>query len=482
MAPDAPREWDLGAAGEAAYGPAPMTDQPHQSSRALFRYSIVSMVIARMQAGESPAVAVRTVAAREHVFFDGSSRRISERSVYRWLQAFRRHGIAGLDPKGRQAVSSSSILPAKLVDFLIAEKRRDPEASVPELLRRARVRGILEPGQVVPRSTVYRTCKRLGLPLARRKAARDRDARRFAYPHRMDMVLCDGKHFRAGERRIKRAVLFYIDDATRYVLHCVVGPTETKELFLRGLYECIVKHGYMAAVYLDRGPGFIAEDTIAVMAKLGIPLLHGEAGYKEGRGKVERFNRTAKADLLRSLDGRPDVDPDCGALELRIRHYTERVYAHQPHEGLRGDTPWRRFHADPKPLRFPEDRQSLQASFEIWIVRRVSADHVVSVDSVDYEMPRGYGGRKVVLRRRVLDGGVRFLHEGRIIELHPVDLHGNARAPRARGDAEDDPPQAIPPATAADLSFQHDFGPVVDDDGGLDQLQDEDPDSLEDLP
>jgi transposase InsO family protein len=455
-----------------------MTDDPHHSSRALFRYSIVAQVIARMQAGEPPVVAIRTVAGREHVAFDGSARRISERSLYRWLAAFRRGGVVGLEPKGREAVSPSIVLHDDLVDFLVAEKRRDLRASVPELIRRARALGIVKPGQAVQRSTVYRTCKRLGLPLARSKRAKDRDARRFAYPHRMDMVLCDGKYFRVGERRNKRVVLFYLDDATRYPLHSVVGTTETTELFLRGLYECIVKHGYMSAVYLDRGPGFIAEDTIAVFARLEIPLLYGEVGYKEGRGKIERFNRTAKADLLRNLDGRPDIDPAYGALELRIRHYTDKVYAHRPHESLDGDTPWRRFHGDPRPLRFPEDRRSLQAKFEIWIERRVSADHVVSINSTDYETPRGYGGQKIVLRRRLLDGGIGFLHEGKIIDLHPVDLHRNARSPRARPDADRDPPQAVLPATAADLAFLHDFGPVVDGDGGVGSPDDDPPEDI----
>jgi hypothetical protein len=40
----------------------------------------------------------------------------------------------------------------------------------------------------------------------------------------------------------------------------------------------------------------------------------------------KRFNRTIKADVLRGLDGHPDVDSDCGALELRLAHYIEHVY------------------------------------------------------------------------------------------------------------------------------------------------------------
>lgn len=164
----------------------------------------------------------------------------------------------------------------------------------------------------------------------------------------------------------------------------------------------------------------------------------------------------------------PTSIPPAVALELRLRHYTDKVYAHRPHESLGGDTPWQRFHQDPKPLRFPDDEHSLRNKFEVSVERRVTSDHVVSLDSVSYEMPRGYAGRKVTLRRRLLDGSIGFLHDGKLIDLHTVDLVGNARAQRAKDrqshEREHDSP---PPITAAELAFQREFGPVVDADGGF---------------
>ena len=449
--------------------PLLMKDPSNPSSEALSRFAIISQVLARMRGGEDRASAIAAAASCEFTLFDGSARYVSARSLYRWLLAYDSHGMLGLEPKAR-TVESSLALPLAFVQFLVGEKRRDPQASIPEIIRRATELGVLDSHEATERSTVYRTARRLGLPIARRKHAKDRDARRFAYPHRMDMVLCDGKYFRAGAARAKRDAVFIIDDATRYILHVVVGSTETKALFLRGLYECIVKHGLFGAIYMDRGPGFIAEDTVAVLSKLAIPLIHGEAGYKEGRGKIERFNRTAKADVLRGLDGNPDVDAAYGALELRLAHYCEHDYAQRPHEGLGGQTPGQRFHSDARPLRFPDDRAKLGASFELWIERRVSNDHVVSVDSIDYEMPKGHGGQKVVLRRRLLDGSIGLLHEGRVIDLHPIDLAGNARAQRAKGEVDHnhhDDTRPNPSQSAADLSYARDFGPIVGRDGGF---------------
>jgi len=457
-----------------------MGDRANHSSAALFRFTVVSQVLARMYGGEPLAEAVRAVAYLDHVRWDGMVQRVSERSIRRWVAAYETNGMEGLEPKTRSLEVAAHVLPSQFTEFLVREKLKDHAASIPEVIRRAVEHGILSNDHALDRSTVYRTAQRLGLPLARRKRAKDRDSRRFAFPHRMDMVLCDGKHFRAGVQRMKRVALFFIDDATRYILHVVVGTSETAALFQRGLYECLARYGYMSVLYLDRGPGFIAEDTVGVIGKLNIPLIHGEAGYKEGRGKVERLNQTVNADVLRGLVGRPDIDPECSALELRLRHYADKVYAHRPHESLAGKTPAERFMNDPRPLRLPEDRAELERKFQLSLSRRVSTDHVVSVDSIEYEMPRGYAGTQVTLHRKVLARTIHFVHQGKLIELQPVDRVANAHAQRAR-DSRPDEVQPMPPITAAELSFNRDFAPIIDADGGFSATSPDD-DSTESNP
>ncbi len=439
------------------------------SDQTLFRYQIVSQVLTRIRGGENQAPAVRVVAAMAH-HFDPSEcpKKVSTRSIYRWLGAYRRLGLEGLEPVPVDDSSApSTVLSPALLRFMREEKTKDPRVSVPELIRRAREHGHLGRTERCDRTTVYRTLKRLGVSVAKRKKAKDRDARRFAYPHRMDMVLCDGKHFRAGAKRARRVVLFFLDDATRLVLHAVVGTSENAALFQRGLYEMISKYGIFDIIYLDKGPGFIADDSTSVIANLERLLIHGETAYPEGHGKIERFNQTALHDVLRGYDRNPKVDPDLQALELRIRHYFEGQYNPRGHESLARKSPSECFANDERPLRFPEDREALKRKFEVSVKRRVTADNTVSLDSVVYEIPRGYDGTKVILRRRLLDGGKAFfLHEGRFIELHPVDLEVNARSPRGRGPKHQEEVEQPLPASAADLAYERDFGPVVSPDGG----------------
>lgn len=448
------------------------TDEP--SAEALFRYRLISEVASRVLRGEDRGDSVRDVAAQDHAELSGVLRRVSERTLYRWLARYQQRGFAGLVSAPRQRVERSLVLPDTLLDFICNQKTEDPKASIPELIRRARETGALQAHEHADRTTVYRALQRMGKYVGRRKRRRpERDTRRFQYPHRMQMLLCDGKHFRAGITRARRVALFFLDDASRYALHALVGTSESASLFLSGLYQVSRCHGIADIYYLDRGPGFFAEDTFEVVRKLGALLVYGEAAYPEGHGKIEKFNQTAKHDVLRGYDGRADIDPDPSALSLRLQHYLREVYNHRPHESLGKLTPYERFHADERPLRMPESDEELRSRFLLHIKRTVSADHIVSVDSVHYEIPRGHAGEKLLVHRHLLDNTLSVLHDGRLVDIHPVDLHANASARRARARARDNDTQNPLPPSAADLAFERDFLPVVDSDGGFEDSPEE---------
>ena len=438
------------------------------SGQALFRYQVLSQVLIREQTGEPRPQAIRAVAASQHATTDGQVRKVSKRSLYRWLAAFEAQGFAGLLPAERKHTQGSMVVAQPLLDFFETQKTADPRASVPELIRRARGLGMVSPDDAINRVTVWRSLKRMGIDTQRCKAPKNRDCRRFAYPHRMDMVLCDGKHFRAGPGRLRRVAFFFLDDATRMGLHVVVGTSETAQLFLRGLYDTIQSYGLMSALYVDNGSGFIANDSIEVLRKLGILFIHGSKGYPEGHGKIERFNRTASEQVIRFLDANPEIDPSCSAIELRLSHYLSQQYNHTPHESLGGHTPWFPFHNDKRPLRFQKSEDQFRQAFVLDHKRRVSADNVISFKSVAYEVPRGHADTRVMLHRNLLDESISIIHQGRLVRLASVDLHANARNKRARRDLHDkeEVSHALP-KSSAQIAFDRDLRPIVDPDGGF---------------
>lgn len=438
------------------------------SAEALYRFQVVSAVRTRVLGGEKLAGAVHATAKHAPVpLAGGGSRRLSVRSVYRWLRAYEEKGVAGLQSAIRGPRGVSQALPPSLLDFFLAEKGLDRYASVPELLRRARELGVIGAQDCIDRVSAWRACRRMALPLRRIPKKQESDMRRFAYPHRMMMVLADGKHFRAGIGKTRRVALFFLDDATRLGMHVVVGTAEDAPLFLRGLYAVLCRYGFFDVLFLDNGPGFIADDTAAACAKLGIHLVLGTKGYPEGHGKVERFNQTAIAQVLRGLGGVAEISDDCGALELRLGHYLHQQYNCQPHEALDGMTPLARFEADTRALRFPSSDAELRDRFVVTQTRRVSRDHIVSYQGQDYEVPRGHAGTQIEIYRRLLSEELLILHDGRRVLLAPVDLAQNATGRRARPAAPSPSEDEGSPRTAARLAFERDLGPVLDPDGGF---------------
>jgi putative transposase len=449
---------------------------------ALRRYSVLAQVEALILGGCRASVAVREVAGRDHADPDGHPVRVSGRTIQRWRATYASGGLAALAPKERTRCEPSQTLSAALVAFLRTEKQIDPRASIPELLRRARTRGIVAADLPVDRTTLWRACRRMGLVTRARPSKREADMRRWRYPQRMQCVLCDGKHFRAGGRRAKRVALFYLDDATRYGLDVVVGPSESTELFLHGLYGLIQHHGLPDLLYLDHGPGFISDDTFAVVeGGLGAWVVHGRKRYPQGHGVVERFHRTAYDQVLRALDGAADVDPDCRALTLRLRHYLQR-YNDTSHETLGGDTPRQRWEQG-RALRFPADEADLYRRFVVRQSRKVSADHdeqvrfVIKMDGRLWEAPRGLGDGWIEVVRHVLDGRLWVLHEGRRVQLAELDPHANATDRRGTGHDESPLPCEGLPHTAAQHAYDQDFLPLVDPDGGFHDEQDHDLDT-----
>ena len=83
----------------------------------------------------------------------------------------------------------SQVLDDKLLTFLAAERGRDRDASIPELLRRAEQYDIVPDASDIDRTSAWRAMRRMGVQTRRRKQPAGADTRRFRYAERMQMVL-----------------------------------------------------------------------------------------------------------------------------------------------------------------------------------------------------------------------------------------------------------------------------------------------------
>lgn len=424
---------------------------------AISRYGVVALVLAKVAAGRSFSQAVLDIAKSAPHDLSGKEIRVTARTLFRWVTAYKKYGLDGLCPKSRVLKRASRVLSDDFLAFLTTQKGLDPDASLPELIRRAENLGVGT--EKISRSTVWRAAKKLNLPIFASNGLDQTDMRRFAYTHRMQMVLCDGKHFRAGDQRLRRVALVFIDDATRFTLGGEVGTSESGDFFLGALWAIIKKWGLMTALYIDHGPGFNCDDTATVCARLGIAVIFGRVRYPEGHGKIERFNRTMKADFVRSITRSHEIDPSTSSLTNRLNHYLTNDYNRRTHEEIKR-TPEDMFVSDPLALSMPESLDKMEQHFVICESRRVSRDQIITVAGVNYDMPQGYAGRIVEVYRHILHKTVSVKHDNKMIVLAPVDLTLNATVPRAHPAKASDIKQC-PIRSAADIAFMKDHQPIV---------------------
>ena len=435
------------------------------SSEVLYRFQVVSQIISLIQDGSKLVDAVRMVQSAKFMDAKGNWRRNSIRTLYRWHAAYHEGGVEALKPKLRKKTTASLVVPEKQLNFFKELKGDDPGLSIPEMIRQAEYKHLIGPQDRPDRTTVWRSLNRMGIDTSRRRTTKkNRDSRRFAYPHRMDMIVCDGKHFRAGTKRLKRVALFFLDDATRMALGAFVGTSENTTLFLLGLSETLLKYGLPTALFVDNGPGFISNDALTVLAQLNTLFIHGTPRYPQGHGKIERFNQTVLNRVLRTFNGNPEISADCNTLQLRLQRFLFEEYNHTPHEGIGGKTPYERFHSDSRALRFKEKPDDIRKHFVVHSKRRVSNDHIVKYAGVAYETPRGYAGQRIDLYRHLLDQTISMIHNEILVRLMPVDPVLNAHS--RRGKIKPKQSTSKGGRTAAQIRYEEEMKPVIDDEGG----------------
>ncbi len=133
-----------------------------------------------------------------------------------------------------------------------------------------------------------------------------------------------------------------------------------------------------------------------VCAKLGIALIHARPYQPQGKGKIERWFKTVRAQLLTRLT---EADlASLAALNRRLAGWIEGEYHHTPHRGLDGATPLEQWARTGAGVRFPEPGLDLADLFLHEAVRKVQKDRTVSLNGVLYEVDAALVGENITLR------------------------------------------------------------------------------------
>ena len=410
-----------------------MTKDPDTHLReriALFRHGLVSQV-AGLDA-RSPARRERMAAlvAQDHAIPGTGRVRVAQGTLGDWVRAYARGGFAALVPRPRADRDQPRSIGPELAERLIAMKRARPKLSVRLLIAALREDGTLGAGAAPPHSTVHRLLHKAGVM---RRAADDptpTDRRRFAFERAGQLWTSDVMHgpgvLVAGRGRRRAYLIAFLDDATRAVPHAQFALAENTAAFLPVFKLAIIRRGLPERLYVDNGANYRSHHLALVCAKLGIALIHSRPYQPQGRGKIERFFRTVRAQLLTRLTEADTASLD--ALNRRLAGWIEGEYHQSPHAGIDGATPLDRWAQAGDAVRYAPPDLDLDDLFLFEAVRKVGNDRTVSLNGVVFEVDAALVGERVTLRFDPAAplAPVQVVHEGKAIErARRVDLYAN---------------------------------------------------------
>lgn len=442
-----------------------MTDAEYRQAIALFRYGVIAEFVHLPANSRGLYAKLREKAARSYTIPGSRRTTVAVETMRHWLAAYRRAGFDALIPKGRSDRGRPRALPQELADALIALKDEQPRLSIPQLIRAVVDSGAASADLHLPPSTVHRLLARAGvMRKPNEQIPRGVDRRRFAFAHAGELWMSDVMHaISVGDehgRRRKTYLIALIDDATRVIPYCAFALSENTPAFFTVFKQALLRRGIPQRLYVDNGANYRSQQLALVCAKLGIALIHARPYQPAGKGKIERWFRTVRAQFLSRV-----LTADTANLETLNRKlwaWVEAEYHHSPHRGLEEQTPLDRWAMSAEHIRLPDPKIDLDSLFLFETKRRVQRDRTVSLNGVLYEADAALVGHTVTLRYDPAappSRGVELWHDARFVgRARVLDAYANCFVRRdrpAQGIDADAPP--APPRNSA-LRF-HDIVP-----------------------
>jgi len=365
---------------------------------ALFRYSVLGPLISRaqLQRGELKAT-IQELAARHYDIPGSRNSHVSEKTIEGWYYDWRRGGIEALAPKPRSDRGQSKLAP-ELQEALLAAKRENPRRSIRALRRLLEHRGTVAKDEL-SRSAIHRLLQAHGLSRPSGAASEPEERRAYVAEYAGDIWYGDVMHGprvpMEGKQR-KAYLVSLMDDASRLIVHSAFCPGETALDIEAVLKQAVLKRGLPVKLVIDNGPAYRAKTLQGICARLGIHLVYCRPYTPQGKGKLERWHRTFRAQFLSELD--TSRIRDLSDLNARLWAWLETVYHGTPHGGLEGQTPLRRYQQDlPRMRALGTLAARLDELFYHRISRKVRKDATVSYQGNRFEVPYELARQRVQL-------------------------------------------------------------------------------------
>lgn len=369
-----------------------MTDE-EKNRIALFRYGIISELITGVSQYESKDEYFKTKSEHNWIDMDGTSVKVSEKTIERWYYAYVKYGFEALKPKGRNDSGRSRKLDDEIISVIehyVDEHPRMPATLIYDELIRNHYIQVSE----ISQSTITRYVSKLKKG---KNIINHSEMKRYEANHINDIWCCDTTYsfkLTVGKEKKRLFIVGIIDDASRMIVGIDVFFNDNYRNFMSVLKEAVSKYGKPKVLNLDNGSPYKNNQLELLAARVGIGLYHNKPYYGPGKAKIERWFRTMKDHFMSGfhLTSKTTIDEFRKELLEYVNKYNNSV-----HSELNGRTPVERYFNSDEEIK-ELNKDFIEKTFLLEIERKVSTDCVVQIDKIEFEVPQKYSKKQIKIR------------------------------------------------------------------------------------
>lgn len=369
--------------------------QEEQQAIALAKYAAIAPLVTDQANEYQKRGDFYIAASKKGVRYpDGTLRHPAAGTIQKWYLDYLKGGFDSLLPQVRSDFGKSRVLDDEAKEKISYYHEKYPRMSAAAIHKQLLDDGTFAYGRC-SESTVLRYINQLDLE-ARMSAGKD--MRRYERAHINEVWYGDssaGPWLKGEDGRKRRVtIVALIDDASRYVVGANLFCNDNFENLMSVMKSAVAKSGRPRMFSFDNGKPYKNKQMELLAARIGSVLNYCQPYTPTSKAKIERWFRSLKDQWMAALDMNDfhTLDELRGSLYAYVQRYNQT-----PHSSLKGLTPQERFFQEPEYIRrIPQEE--LDKAFLLETERRVSADSVIVIDHVEYEVDCRYAKQRIRLR------------------------------------------------------------------------------------
>jgi putative transposase len=305
-----------------------------EHATALLKYYVILDIIH----GDSTSKLIKEASCKK--FLHPITKKIykfSERTLYRYLKLYKKYGLSGLYHKKNSNKGKPKAISKDTAEQILLLKKELPIRSARKIIQLLELSNKVQKDTLKER-TVSRLLKNNGYTKKAITASK-KLYKKVIVTNIYELYMSDITEIwilNENNKPVKAYLFVIIDTFSRFVVHAQFYLDST----LVRLEDCVkkatTKFGLCKVLYVDNGSVYIANNFKLACANLGVKLIYSTIYYPQGKGLVERFNRTFKDDFYSELK----LNPVCNIRILNERFFAWLDFYHKKiHSSLDGKSP-----------------------------------------------------------------------------------------------------------------------------------------------